>query len=302
MAFNKHYGDTSLMKTISSALLSTIQQGAFALTVLVLVQRTDGLVLGFTSWDLPLIFNGVTYWPTVSLASSAIKVNSDLTTDQIDIYGTIDSTLITEADLDAGRYDEAQVTIMRVNPLDLTQGSINDLTGYSGQLDFGEEHITLAVNSLGTLANQQFGDVITPLCRVQQLGDYQCKVNIASFQHASTVVSVTSQSMITFTDTQVAGYYNYGMVRFASLVGNGGPNYNLNMEVKNHTIVSGQALLELVEPMPFPVGIGNSVILEAGCDRKPLTCRSKFNNLVNIHAEPYVPGNDYLSDTGRPPS
>lgn len=288
-------------RNISTALLDYLTSGS-AIAMLVRVDRTDGVSLGFTSWDDYVIYNSLTYYPTVSLSTSAVKSNSDMTTDQLDVIGAIDSTLITEEDLDAGRYDLAVVTVMRCNPLDMAAGVVTDLYGYMGELTFGEGNVTAAVNSIGVKCNQEFGDVISPTCRVQQLGDFQCKVNLANYQHASTVAVVTSQSVLQFTDAQAAGYYDYGMVRFNSSANGGGLNHNINMEVKSHTIVNGNASLILQEPMPFTVAVGDAVILEAGCDRRSITCRNKFNNLVNIHSEPYVPGNDTLLLTGRPPS
>lgn len=289
-------------KSMSVALKGWLNQTAISVATLVRVDRTDGLTLGFTSWDVPIGFNGVTYWPSVSLSTSAVKTSSDLTTDQMDIVGAIDSVLITEADIDAGRYDRALITVMQCNPLDLTMGVITDLTAYTGQITYGELGLTIAANSIGTLANQQLGDIVNPLCRVKQLGDSQCKVNIASYQFATAVFSIVSPLELVFADTQVAGYYNYGMVRFKSLANGGGQNHNLNMEIKSHVITGGRADITLQEPMPFLVVVGDTVVLEAGCDRRGLTCRTKFNNLVNIHSEPYVPGNDSLLNRGRPPS
>ena len=291
-----------MSKYMSVALKAWLYQSALSEATLVRVDRKDGLTLGFTSWDVPLVYAGTTFWPNVSLSTSAIKTSSDLTTDQMDIIGAIDSVLITEADIDAGRYDSALITVMICNPLDLSMGVRTDLVGYAGQITYGELGLTVAANSIGTKANQQFGDIITPTCRVRQLGDFQCKVNLASYQFSSAVLSVTSAIQLRFTDSQVTGYYDYGLVRFKSVANGGGLNHNLTMEIKTHLIVGGQADITLQEPMPFLVGVGDTAILEAGCDRKSSTCRSKFSNLVNIHAEPYVPGNDSLLKTGRPPS
>jgi len=39
---------------------------------------------------------------------------------------------------------------------------------------------------------------------------------------------------------------------------------------------------------------GDSVRLEAGCDKRAETCRVKFNNLVNFQGFPHLPGEDWL--------
>jgi len=397
-------------RNVPANLLAHMQQSSVVIAVLVRIDRTDGVSLGFTGWDTDIVYGGLTYHRTISMSPSAIKMNQDLTTDQMDIIGAIDSVYLTEEDIKGGRYRLARVTVMRINPFNTGWGVITDLFGYVDSIEYGDGQIKVEIVSLGACLSQQFGDIITPACRVKQLGDSQCKVNIAAYQVSSTVAAVGADNRtLTFTDTKPNGWYDGGMVRFASVVGGGGNNFNINMEVKrsftngasvitlqhsptggtfgltvdvdqgfpivNHTqvaynataafiqsyleaysnigvgnvTVSGSAggpwtvnfvgalsghlveltadgshltggttngtatecqvtntggtssTLYLVQRMPFQVQVGDAAVLEAGCDRRAITCRSKFNNLINFHGEPYVPGNDYLLKTGRPP-
>lgn len=290
------------MKSMSTAMQTYIAQNTVTLTTLVLIQRVDGVVLAFTSWDVPIFYNSVSYLPAIAMSPSGVKTNADLTSDQMDIIGAIDSVYITEVDIDGGRFDNAKVTIMKVNPNDLTMGQITELTGIIGQINYGENNFQAAVNSLGNTLNQQIGDVVTPTCRVRQLGDFQCKVTIASYQIQTTIASIVDQKTLTFSSTKATGYYDYGMVRFASKASGGGLNYSINAEVKTSTGTGTVMTVVLQEFLPFLAVVGNAVTLEAGCDRRSITCRNKFNNLVNIHSEPYVPGNNYLLITGRPPT
>jgi uncharacterized phage protein (TIGR02218 family) len=290
------------MRNISVALDDYLQSPPSPVAVLIKVSRVDGVTMGFTDWDLPITYSGLEYQPN-SVTPAAPKTNADLTTDQTDMTFAIDSTYILEEDLDGGRYDYADITIMRVNPNDLTMLHITDIKGTTGQADYGDGQAQLAINSLGQKLNQQIGDVITPLCRVNQLGDSQCKVNMTGFRHSATVATVVDVRTLIFSDSNITGYYDYGMVRFGTIGGGGGLNHDISMEVKTSTSDGhGNMTIVLQEPTKFTVIVGDAVVLEAGCDRNPLTCRSKFNNLVNIHSEPYVPGNDYLATTGRPPS
>jgi uncharacterized phage protein (TIGR02218 family) len=290
------------MKDISIALDAYMSQSYVAIATLIRIDRTDGITLGFTDWDVPIVYSGLTYVPGLSMSPSTTKTNADMTTDQMDIIGAIDSIYILESDIDGGRFDLATVTRYTINPYDTTIGVMTEITGTVGQIDYGDSMLQVAINSLGQRCNQSIGDVVTPVCRVNQLGDAQCKVSIASFQFARTVTTVVDQRTLIFTDGNATGYYDYGMVRFESISGGGGLNHDLNVEVKTSTAASGLMTLVMQERLKFPVAIGDAVILEAGCDRRPITCRNKFSNLVNIHCEPYVPGNDYLLKTGRPPS
>lgn len=279
-----------------------ITQNTVVLTTLILIERTDGLLLGFSSWDVPIFFNGQTYLPAIAMNPSGVKTNADLTTDQMDIIGAIDSVYITEADIEGGRFDNAVVTVMKVNPNDLSMNCIMELVGTIGQVQYGEQNFQADINSLGNVLSQQIGDIVTPTCRVKQLGDYQCKVNLANYQTSATIATVIDRKTLTFASSKPTAYYDYGMVRFASQGNGGGNNYSINAEVKTSVLSGGVMTVTLQEYLPFSANVGDAVILEAGCDRRPITCRNKFNNLVNIHSEPYTPGNDYLLTTARPPS
>jgi len=137
----------------------------------------------------------------------------------------------------------------------------------------------------------------------------------SSLYRSDTLTAITVSSdrkTITFTDNNVrtSGFYNYGLIVFNPIdnrhptTNPGGLNHELGMEIKTHTI-SGtyNATITLVEPMPYNIVTGiDTFKVFAGCDRRAITCRAKFNNLTNFRGEPYVPGNDYLLTTGRPPS
>jgi uncharacterized phage protein (TIGR02218 family) len=40
--------------------------------------------------------------------------------------------------------------------------------------------------------------------------------------------------------------------------------------------------------------MGDVLRIEAGCDKRPETCRVKFANFVNFQGFPHVPGEDWL--------
>jgi len=289
------------MKSASSGMIALLGQPYQPLTTLVKIERTDGVSLFFTAWDEEIIYDGDIYIPAISMDPSAIKTNSDLTTDQMDFLGAIDEYYIKKEDIRGGRYDYAVVTILRVNPFDLSLGEIKEMVGTIGDIEYGEKAFTVPINSIGQKCSQQFGRVVAGSCSVNQLGDYECKVNLLDYQFSRTIASITNQRTLVFNDTHDTGYYEYGLVRFKSIADGGGKNYNINMEVKIHTKVGSTAVIILQEAMPFPLTVGDAVILEAGCDRRGVTCRTKFNNLPNFHGFLYVPDNNYLLTTGRPP-
>jgi len=57
----------------------------------------------------------------------------------------------------------------------------------------------------------------------------------------------------------------------------------------------GSRQIELWEPIRAAVGAGDTLRIEAGCDKRAETCRLKFNNIVNFQGFPFVPGEDWLT-------
>jgi hypothetical protein len=86
------------------------------------------------------------------------------------------------------------------------------------------------------------------------------------------------------------GYFDFGVVTW--LTGN---NAGLRMEVRSY--VPGQFTLQ--EPMPYAIQAGDTYSAHAGCDKSEATCFSRFSNVINMRAEPYLPGNDKIMQVGK---
>lgn len=87
-----------------------------------------------------------------------------------------------------------------------------------------------------------------------------------------------------------SGYFDGGKITITS-----GANADLSREVKSY--VPGEITLQL--PFPYPVEAHAAYSMHAGCDKSMDTCRYRFNNLINMRAEPYLPGMDRLVQVGR---
>lgn len=83
----------------------------------------------------------------------------------------------------------------------------------------------------------------------------------------------------------VDGWFDGGVLVFDE-----GPNHDKGFEVKTWTNSGGAVNLYL--PVGFDITIGERGRIYPGCDKSLATCRDKFNNLLNMRAEPYLPGND----------
>jgi hypothetical protein len=79
--------------------------------------------------------------------------------------------------------------------------------------------------------------------------------------------------------------YPLGYVLFTS-----GQNAGLKWSIKVQTLSSGSLIqLQLIKPLPFPVAVGDELLLVPGCDKSLATCQNVFNNLIHFGGQPMVP-------------
>lgn len=85
-------------------------------------------------------------------------------------------------------------------------------------------------------------------------------------------------------------YYDGGLLRFTT-----GDNAGIAREIKWANMDSGGEVdISLYLRMPFNINVGDTATLWPGCDKKVVTCKTRFNNIVNFQGFPYVPGDNYL--------
>ena len=265
------------------------------LAVCVRIERQDGEVFCLTTHDTPIAVGGETYEPMSGVDATAVRQEAGAGVDNLDVGGLVSSDRITEADLLAGRFDGAQVRLFVVDWRQPNLAPLRLLSGYLGNIRLQAGRYVAEVRSLAQRLGQQVGVLVSPTCRARALGDAECGVNLAAYRATRVVVAVTSRSDITFGgDWNPSGWYSYGRVQMTS-----GSNAGIAREVRAHTQSSGQARLQLQEALPFDVAVGDTAVLEAGCDRRLETCRDKFGNAARFRGEPHVPGTETLLQRGR---
>lgn len=152
--------------------------------------------------------------------------------------------------------------VMLSAPLGLPSDSPVTISGVSGMVEVNT--VTVARNVASDGLSFEIGDTS----------------GFTSYSGGGTVIGLGSGS----------GYFDNGVITFTS-----GLNAGLSMEVQSY--VPGQWTLEL--PMPYLPAIGDAYSMHAGCDYSLETCRDRFNNILNMRAEPYVPGVDRLVQIGK---
>ncbi|MBU3971791.1 MAG: DUF2163 domain-containing protein, partial [Alphaproteobacteria bacterium] len=103
------------MRTIPTGLAARIESGAARLCHAWVLRRTDGAVLGFTDHDQDLVVEGVACRAASGWTAGAADSAVGLSAGSAAVAGGLDDTAITEAEVEAGLYDEASVALWRVD-------------------------------------------------------------------------------------------------------------------------------------------------------------------------------------------
>lgn len=117
---------------------------------------------------------------------------------------------------------------------------------------------------------------------------------VEAWTRNAVIATVTDHKNFTITITEprdVDGWFTYGKVYFVD-----GSNIGKTTEIKSWAQAGTAVTLFL--NLPYLPVVGDKIAIEPGCNMSLTACKSKFNNLLNMRAESYVPGNDQAF---RPP-
>lgn len=141
-----------------------------------LVTRADGVQLGFTSWDEPFDYLGVTYNPSNAFQGSANTSKSGLAVENMSAEALLTAE-IEEKDLKGGLYDNALVRVFWVDPTAPEDGILPLRGGRFGELTLKQNTFEVELRSPAQKLQQPYCDVYTLECAAR-LGDARCKVKM----------------------------------------------------------------------------------------------------------------------------
>lgn len=276
------------MKSFNSNYQTTIIKPVTTLTTLWKLTLRNGTVMGFTSFSRDIEMSGVVYKARTGFSPGAIALSAHFNVDNLDIQGVLDDFSITEDDLNSGKYDFAEVEILRLNWLDkpYSYGKCDKIIkGITGEIKVEKGQYTTEVRSLSQFLQFNVGELVQPACPYT-LGDEFCTKDLTDFTFYSQVTSVIDNRIIYCDLTQVDGFFSYGSITF-----NSGLNIQLSCEVKSYMQLNG--FVELQLPANYTIEIGDTFTIYAGCNKDLDTdCSEKFDNGINHGGFPDLPGND----------
>ena len=274
------------MIAISPELQARLDAGATTLCWCWRVERADGAVFGFTDHDAPVVFGDLVCEPGAGFSSGEMRAEAGAPA-RGGGFGAIDSETITEADLDNGVWDGAEVSLHRV---DWTEPALRyrAFTGELGAIRRGEAGFEAELDGLSARLNRTIGRVFARTCDAE-LGDGRCGADLddAAFRAAGIAGEALGPGAFGVQGLEgfAPGWFTRGVMEWTS-----GGNAGARMRVADHA----PGRIELERAPAAPVAAGDGFVVTAGCDKRAETCREKFVNFENFRGCPHMPGNDLL--------
>lgn len=255
------------------------------------VTRRDGVVLGFTDHDRALAFEGITFLPDSGLSARMTVAGSGLSVDNSEVLGALSAEAITEADIEAGRWDGAEVRLWVVDWRDVEQRALR-FRGSLGEIRRGEGAFHAELRGLTERLNQPRGRVFQRTCAAV-LGDASCGFDIAQPGFSAELVLEEGGDGQRFLLPGLEGFAP-GWFLHGRLEALDGAAAGLVGVIKEDQQEGTLREVLLWTPLRAKVAAGDRVRLIAGCDRRAVTCREKFDNMLNFQGFPALPGDDWL--------
>lgn len=276
-----------------SDLREHLQASATTLCFAWIIARKDGVKLGFTDHDQPLLVEGVLCEPKTGFNASAIESAAGLAGDTSDVEGVLSSDQISADDIAVNRYDGAIIYHYIVN------WNAPDQNGllrkhYIGEITLADNQYKVELRSYSALLDTPRGRYFRKHCDAN-LGDEKCGIdmNINARSAVGLIVSSASNSNQTivvhadgaFSDEHFAN--GHALWQSGKMSGQ-----SAAIARSKATSSDGDVVISLVHDLPFFPQLGDRVRLLVGCDKSFSTCKSKFNNGQAFRGFPHMPGNE----------
>lgn len=280
------------MAEISDALQARLSSGVTTLAWVWVLTRRDGGRFGFTDHDQALTIEDVVCEPQSGFEAGDLRVEAGASPAQGVVFGRLNSCAITEADLNAGVWDGAQVTVYRA---DWTQPDLRyqAFTGELGAMRSGPEGFEAELSGLSARLNRTLGRFFSRRCDAQ-LGDSRCGVELASRRQAFSVHGLVNARTLHLdgSGTDIT-HFEHGTISW--------PERTVSdpMRILTARPVASGVVIELDQDLRILPGPQETVMLEEGCDKRFETCQARFANTINFRGCPHMPGNDALLRVAR---
>lgn len=239
------------MREIHEALGAHIRQEATTLARCWRLTRRDGMVLGFTDHDRPIVLDGLSHASATALAAAEATAELGFAVGGGEVSGALAATGLNEDDLRRGLYDDAAIEIWLVNWADPGQRMLLE-KGTVGEIRRGESAFAAEIRSPAAAFDEERGRLYTRACAAD-LGDARCGLAIEPV--AAAVAATDGRDRLTAPALAGVGDGRFTQGR---LVFTTGGNIGFASEVKVHRESGGEVSLELWQAAPVPIEPGDA--------------------------------------------
>lgn len=282
------------MRDIPTSLAAALDGGVTTHCRCWRLTRKDGVQLGFTDHDRDLVIGGFTFEAASGLDASAMEAESGFASSGGDVSGALTSARILPEDIEAGRYDGAELRSWLVDwsapalDFEIEVATLGEIRRADGKF------IAETRNALHALDAER-GRLYGAGCSAE-LGDTRCAVNMngPAFRCVTTIATsdgthrLSAPALANFT----TGLFTRGLLRFTS-----GAKTGLVVAIKEHR---DNGELVLWQKLALPMAVGDEIAVTAGCDKRFSTCRDVFANALNFRGFPYIPSPDFVISYAQP--
>ncbi len=279
------------MKQISPQLKAHISNETTTLCRCWILKTKQGERLGFTDHDENILLEDVICERDAGVEASSIEERLGLNTDTNEVSGALQSLYITAEDINAGKYDNAEISTYIVNWKRPSEYFL-DQVSLVGEITQEDHHYRMELRSFTSQLDQTKGNHFIKRCQAN-LGDERCKLslNASNFSALGKVIQVKTNVIV-----WVSGLSSFdsGWFRGGHLSWTTGENESQKIEISEHIKLDEIAILHLWQPMPNKINLEDSFLIKVGCNKEFLTCSEKFSNTQNFRGFPHMPGNSFV--------
>jgi uncharacterized phage protein (TIGR02218 family) len=282
------------VKTLSSGLQVMAASRVMTLAFGMRVERADGEVTGWTDHPsaktVTVFAESLTLEPTNAVVISSIARSMGMGVDNLEAEVLAFDDVMTKVELLEGRWDGARFYIFQFNFVTPSDGLIPWISGKFGNMKPKLGSYVIELRDLRQELQNDVTRVVQANCDYR-LGDDNCTVDLDLFTFTGAVTDVSSNRQ--FTDATFgavdADYYTEGEIEWLT-----GLNAGLRFKVYTH---ADGGVFTLDRATLQDIVVTDTFSIVAGCRKRRIDCRDKFDNVLNFPGADTAPTTDDL--TGR---
>jgi uncharacterized phage protein (TIGR02218 family) len=276
------------MKILSVNLKSILQQTSVVRCYLYTITFATGQILRLTDAGMDVSVGGQLYISTGPQISGAkFRQQRGVVTDRVSL-----AVLTSSADLIGGQtwsvaarsgaLDGAKMSISVAFASDFSTPAeaLQYFNGRIANVTDNEDELLVDVVSDDEVLEQPIPKLTFQAGCQRTLFDAGCGVARSAYQKTGSVSRVVNRAQFIVTLADPEDFYTNGTLLFLS-----GANSGVKKSVK---LYRGGAIV-LSSPCGFDIQPGDGFRIQAGCDKSKTTCQTKFNNVLNFKAFPFIP-------------